>query len=1086
MTRQLTFFGAFCAVFACLTAVQVDAANDEPRAPSGAANEAPAPAKRSQAREPAAAAESIAEPLQAEKHAAPAQLSLVVFERGNPVRGIELKVNGKRHGVTDADGALWANIPSGRRDVVLVRDGKRLVELDFLTDAGESLQMLVTLPETPAAKPRIDVASTAGGEQVKIVRDDTPLEEKGPPGALSGRIVAADSGAPISGARLYFAGQATDATTDQNGRYAVELPAGNYRLSVVHPDYATQKLDNVRVIPGKQVTSNIELSPAGLALADYVVTAPYVEGSISSVFDTQREAEGVIDIIGAEQMARTGDSDAAQALGRVTGLTIEDGQYAVIRGQPERYTFSTFNGSPLPSPDPIQRIVPLDLFPAGVLKSIAVQKSYTADQPGEFGGGLIALSTRDIPDEAFGAVSVSTGFNSVSTNKDGLTYAGGGTDFLGFDDGTRELPSAAASEENLGNLSIDQQNAIGAQFPNSYNVTNETLPPDSGLSIVGGGAFDLVGGKIGVLGSFAWDREYRNREQIERTYSAAGGDTLILANDFTSRRTDMLASLSSLLAFSAEWDRTKLSSNTFFIQDTTGRTEVIEGLDATSEDNFVRDSLLSWDEQQLLVQQVLGEHDFDFVKLGWRGLIGSGSRDAPDRRTYRYQQLPDQSFIFVGDPSGVTREYNETQDSISGLGLDITVPVIARAGFKADAKIGGSMFDQTRESQTRRFIFTPTDELGEALFSPNPEEFLQPDQIGESVTFTEETLGIDDYSGETSVDGVYLMGDFRVPKVARLVAGVRREEAQFSALTFQGAEGDGDVPGGFEGEDILPAVDFTYFWGETMQIRAAWGKTVSRPNLNELSPAVYIDPRTGDEFVGNPDLQPAEITSYDLRWEWYPSSTEQLTAGVFRKDYTDPIELTLQPLGESSILNSVDNADEAKVTGLEISARAGLERLRTGIGGGPRWFGPARGWVGGAGWLDNMYVQGNATFINSEVMLAETGVATQSARPLQGQAENIFNLQLGYDGATHDFTLAYNRVGERLYRPGTQTRPNIFREPVDLLDATYRFQVWDALTIGLELSNLLNPTLNITQGGQIYESYEAGISANLFLNWTLW
>ncbi|MBA3732670.1 MAG: carboxypeptidase regulatory-like domain-containing protein, partial [Gammaproteobacteria bacterium] len=423
------------------------------------------------------------------KAGAPAELSLVIFERGNPVSGVELKVNGKRYGVTDTDGALWANIPSGRRDVVLVRDSKPLVELDFLTDAGESLQMLVTLPETPAARPRIDVASTAGGEQVKIVRDDTALEEKGPPGALTGRIVAADSGAPISGARLYFAGQATDATTDKAGRYAVELPAGNYRLSVVHPDYATQKLDNVRVIPGKQVTSNIELSPAGLALADYVVTAPYVEGSISSVFDTQREAEGVIDIIGAEQMARTGDSDAAQALGRVTGLTIEDGQYAVIRGQPERYTFSTFNGSPLPSPDPIQRIVPLDLFPAGVLKSIAVQKSYTADQPGEFGGGLVALSTRDIPDEAFGAVSVRTGFNSLSTNKDGLTYAGGSTDFLGFDDGARELPAAAAGEANLGNLSIDQQNAIGAQFPNSYNVTNETLPPDSGLSIVGGGAF---------------------------------------------------------------------------------------------------------------------------------------------------------------------------------------------------------------------------------------------------------------------------------------------------------------------------------------------------------------------------------------------------------------------------------------------------------------------------------------------------------------------------------------------------------------------------------------------------------------------
>src|SRR5680860_845042 len=162
MTRQLTLFGAACAVVACLTAVPVDAANDGPQASSGGASEPAAPAKRSPARESTAAAENIAEPSQAEKPAAPAQLSLVVFERGNPVRGSELRVNGKRYVVRDTDGPLWAYIPSGRRDVVLVRDGEAVVDLDFLTAAGESLKMLVTLPETPAEKPRIDVASTNG------------------------------------------------------------------------------------------------------------------------------------------------------------------------------------------------------------------------------------------------------------------------------------------------------------------------------------------------------------------------------------------------------------------------------------------------------------------------------------------------------------------------------------------------------------------------------------------------------------------------------------------------------------------------------------------------------------------------------------------------------------------------------------------------------------------------------------------------------------------------------------------------------------------------------------------------------------
>ncbi|MEO0601233.1 MAG: carboxypeptidase regulatory-like domain-containing protein, partial [Myxococcota bacterium] len=365
-------------------------------------------------------------PRSSKSAAATSDLSVVLFEDGLPVPGVSIVVEGELVGTTDDSGSTSAPIASGRQYLQMFRGDDPLVELDLLTLTGEVVQVIVTL--VPGQDPRLDIETSSDSLPLASEREDQPVQvaddpaDALPPGALVGRILSADDQRPVARARVFFTGTDVETRTDNDGEFAVELPAGTYSVSVVHPNFSTQTLDNIRVIAEQEVTANIELTPAGIQLQEYVVTAPYVEGSISEMLAQQRETSSVVEVLGAEQMSAAGDSDAAEALQRVSGLTVEQGKFVLVRGQPYRYTFTLWNGSPLPSPEPLVRVVPLDLFPTGVLSGIEVQKSYSADLPAGFGAGLINLQTRGVPEEAFLDLNISTNFNSVSTFNNGLTY----------------------------------------------------------------------------------------------------------------------------------------------------------------------------------------------------------------------------------------------------------------------------------------------------------------------------------------------------------------------------------------------------------------------------------------------------------------------------------------------------------------------------------------------------------------------------------------------------------------------------------------------------------------------------------------
>jgi hypothetical protein len=306
--------------------------------------------------------------------------------------------------------------------------------------------------------------------------------------------------------QLYVRGRPETATTGADGRYRLALPAGAHALSVIHPQYGAGRLE-ATVEAGGTVTADATLNPAGLALEEYVVTAPYIAGGVAELSAERRQTDNVVDVIGAEQMARAGDSSAAGALKRVTGLSIVGGKYIYVRGMGERYSATTLNGMFLPSPEPERRVVPLDLFPTGVLGSVVVQKTVSPDVSAEFGGGVVQLRTRGVPEEAFVEVAASVEYVAGTTFTDGLSYDGGGVDWLGVDDGARALPGPVAAEFDRSGLqrcagaialpgrgpcvTQAELDALARTLPNVWQAEPEMLPPGFGLSVAAGDRYDL-------------------------------------------------------------------------------------------------------------------------------------------------------------------------------------------------------------------------------------------------------------------------------------------------------------------------------------------------------------------------------------------------------------------------------------------------------------------------------------------------------------------------------------------------------------------------------------------------------------------
>lgn len=1038
---------------------------------------------------------ALALAVQSARAAEPATLNLVAFDRATPVAAAEVRVDGKAVVRTNADGTAQLALPPGTRRISVHLGERILLDTTLEVVDGESAELIFTAhPDRPT---EIMVESSARGRSVKGA-EASPVAAA--PGTLAGRVVNSEDGKPIANARIFIAGTPVDARTDADGRYEIRVPAGVYAMSIVAADYASQTLDGVAVVADGTVTRDVELTPAGLELPEFVVIEPFISGSLAAFVEERRESFAVADVLSIEQISRAGDSDVAGALRRVTGLTLVDGKYVYVRGLGERYSSVLLNGAAIPSPDPSRRVVPLDLFPVEILQGVLIQKSFSAEMPGEFGGGTIQLRTKGIPEGFFFKLSVSQGWVEGTTFEEGLRYRGGTQDWTGFDQ-VRGLPdSVIEANRRFGTIRVQTPFSPGltpAEFERvsedlaagGFDTYRERVGPNGSLTWNIGDAFEIgEDWRVGYLHSVRWSQGWDNQEDVRRKFAfSAPGAPLVPLFDVERTKTERAIDLSGFLAFGVEYGKDhSITATTTLVRQTVDTAQVDLGFDIT--ESISRLFTLEWEENALLAQQFNGSHriaPLSDLGIDWQYSRARATRATPNTRSYRYDQVDAETDTYGFSTRSDSNEisYGELTDELEAYGLDLKLPLRLADDKSLTVLAGGSVLDRERDSEFRRYSFfgdfppgTPVRDRTRPL-----DRILTPANIAPNgFRIRDASQNSDAYVAEQRLDGYYLTLDGLWEDVLRLSLGAREERNTQAVRTFKLTDPTVvDAEAAIDTKDLLPSASLTWFIDADSQLRAIYAETVSRPDFRELSTSPFIDPLIDTISIGNPDLVPAAIKNYDLRWEYYFSAVETASVALFGKEFVDPIERVQSPATGDVV--TYFNVPDATLYGIEFDVYKSLD------------FVAGWGWVERIGlarvpWAD-LYLGANYAKIESKVSLTRetAGIATTLERPLQGQSPYVANLQVGWypEGGNDELSLLYNISGRRISEVGANNVPDVYEESAGQLDLVWARRFADDWKLKLRMRNLLDPRVRFTVGDEIRRELKKGREVSLSLEWSL-
>lgn len=972
----------------------------------------------------------------------------VIFDPvGRPVAGARVRANGVEvH--TSVDGGFVVELPPGRWDFEVEAPGFVGGRIEGVeVGAKGSVEVVATLWERGRIRTDIE------GAGLPKAAAEAP-QEAGPPGRVMGTLRVLDKGRPVKGARVFVRGSRVEGRSGADGRFELELPEGTYDLSIVHPEYTAHTEAGVEVAPESEVRLEVELAPASFEVEPFVIYLPELDGSTAALLEERQKSSTMNEVLGAEQFSKSGDSSAASALKRVTGLTIVGGKFVYIRGLGGRYSQTLLNGSTLPSTEPDKRAVPLDMFPSALLESITIQKTYSAPMPGEFGGGVVQLKTRKFPREFKASVSLGAGYVHGVTGREVAHYQGGSLDWLGVDDGTRRLPGdiRAASQESVlqagGVHSAQDIERYGEGMPANWGLDQIRLLPNLSVGANVGGGFRLWGRQAGVRAALTYSNQWgfnRLRQQRFNTDSA-GNLTEPESREFELLGNNILLSL--MVTGGIELgEESGITLTSILTRVTDNETTLYSGL-SQEERASLRGSRGRWQERQLLIEQVVGRHQE--LGLDWSYTFSMANMSEPDRRDV--QQLFDGGeFRLSNRADGQSTFFSELVDQNHDLSLNWE-----RAWFEgATWRFGPQLVFKRREVDTRRYKYQGVQALSDEVRARPVEEIFVPSYIADDALFLNETTrGTDNYDAFQLLGAGYGTLDWEVTSAFTLELGARAEYSHQYVRTFNpNSEFAPPIEATLPHLDVFPSVNATYKLSDTMQLRAAAGRTASRPNFRELSPAQFSPPGGGIQTEGNPELEPATITHADARWEWYPGSGESVSVGGFFKHFANPIEPTYLP--GATTRQTFINVDDGLNVGVEVEARRSL-----------------KGW---SPWLRDVWVSANAAWVYSRVEITDPmTILTSKERPLVGQSPYVLNAQLEYDNqdAGLGATLLFNYVGPRIDTLGSENLPDTYEAPRPQLDLVIR-KKWGKLTLGLSAKNLLDQPLRLTQGTRVFQEFDA-------------
>jgi len=848
-------------------------------------------------------------------------------------------------------------------------------------------------------------------------------------GKISGKVSDKKTGETLIGVTVKIKNTTRGIATDVNGKYSlVGLANGKYTLVFQYVGYEGKEISDVEVTGGKNTIFDIVLDEAGgQKLNEVVIKGSFKKESVNALYAAQKNSAVISDGVSSETIKRSPDRNTSDVLKRVSGATVQDNKFVVIRGLSDRYNTALLDGAALPSTEPNRKAFSFDIVPSNLVDNLVISKTATPDLPGDFTGGAIQIVTKDIPDHNFISVGIGAGYNTASTFKDFKSGVRNATDYFAFDNGEKGLPTNFPSRNRIigGTMTPEQGISAMRKLSSDWKTYNNTALPTQNYQFTLGRVKDFKNNnKFGALFSLT----YRNAQTI-------GSDVIrdYVNFDYHDDIYKFSTNLGALANFAYTYGKSKITFKNIYNRTYDDQYLTRNGFnsDRNRDIKFYAFDLM---QKALFKSTIEGTHALGEknAKINWSLSYANILNDQPDQKKIGYQRDPSnmgtENYLYVAQTDAVNKENSRlfsklNEDNFSG-GLNYTLPV-KMFGQTSTFKTGLNSIYRKRSFDARFIGFQANNSAPDAdQIKTRPLSTLYGrDAINSGAYFLNDiTLDADSYEATALTNAGYLMLDNKLGEKSRLVWGVRVE--QFNVVldakvaTPQTSVDDNYV-------DVLPSVNYTYSLTPKINLRASYYRTLARPEFRELASASIYDYELLAFQQGNPELKEAKIDNADIRFEFYPEAGQVISVSGFYKKFNNAIESFNNDGGSTRTITYV-NTDKVNVYGIELEFRKNL------------------GFISQTDFLKKTTFYTNVSVIKSNVETNNTGLnLLDTKRPMVGQAPYIINagLQHSFLGDKLNFNALYNRIGRKLNVAGGVLFPAIWEAPRNVVDLQLALKV---------------------------------------------
>ncbi|MCF8365082.1 MAG: TonB-dependent receptor [Bacteroidales bacterium] len=919
-------------------------------------------------------------------------------------------------------------------------------------------------------------------------------------GFIRGTIYDDATAETLPGVTVFVEGTTLGSITDFDGKFSITVPAGNYTLRVSFISYQTLSIEDVVVTKDESVIfDNLRMKEANIEIEGVVISSTMVRNTETAMLSMKQKSANLMDGISAVNLRKIGDSDAASSMKRVPGVSIQGGKYVFVRGLGDRYTKTILNGMDIPGLDPDRNTLQMDIFPTNVIDNIVVNKSFTADLPADFTGGIVDITTKDFPEEKKASVSVSLGYiPGMHFNSDYLTYEGGKTDWLGFDDGTRAIP-ATANIPFYTDAIVDPDGPNGLRFREILEGFNPTLAAMKQQSFmdykIGASVGNQINGKKITWGYNA-AISYKNETDYyqDAEFGRYGLYSDISINEMEAREFQVgdygvnNVLISGLAGLALKTEKSKFRLNFLHLQNGETKAGIFDYAKSNQGTEFKGfQHNLEYGQRSLTNILLNGKHILgNSWNIEWKLSPTFSRMDDPDIRFTRYV-VTDENKLVIGTESGFPERIWRSLEEVNYSGVAHINKDFELFDETASLKFGGAYTYKERDFDIKSFalnIRQPWELSGDPneLFYP---ENLWPREgnIGSGTTYEARFVPTNpnQFNANATSAAGYVSVELSPFNRLKTILGVRLENFT-QKYTGQDQLGNNvlDNEKVLDNLDVFPSLNLIYSLNEDQNFRFSFTQTIARPSFKELSFAEIFDPITGRTFVGglfrdaddvagleywDGNLVSTHISNFDLRWELFQPGGQTISVSAFYKSFKNPIELVQY----TTLVGAFQprNVGDGQVYGLELELRKNFEFISE--------------------MLQHFSFNANFTYTKSRIKLSTTeyqsrlnnareGQTIDDYRDMAGQAPYLINGGISYNGGNDGFKkgleagIYYNVQGETLFIVGIVDRPDIYIVPFHSLNINVNksFGKNEKMTFGIKIENILNDNRET-----IFKSYKA-------------